>query len=412
MRAILSLLLTIFLGSVALAHEGHDHDKPVPLALPVAPRITAVTPDYELVGVRSGNDRLTIFLTTFETGDPVNGASIIVEGNGEQVKAVPRDDGVFDVSAPFLGGASSVDLVFSLTLQDGSQDLLTGQLDPPTPVNKRGEPQAEFGSNMSAVLLGLGGVITGILATLLGLPRRRAPEAQKGLPQNVGAPREKQVGRVAAMLIGGVALTLHGTDARAAEQVAVPSIPATMATDLAQRLPDGTLFVPKATQHLLSVRTMLVQETDIARSAQLTGTVIPAPNNFGRVQAAHSGRLEVPHNGQPYVGQKVHKGDVLGYLIPHIGTVERGTVQSQIAETDARIVMQKNRLTRLHGARLAVPPIKIDEAEGELAGFGGSPPRTKPDALRAPRNYRARVRRNLKGWILRRAGRRAARYTV
>lgn len=37
---------------MAAAHQSHDHLNP-----PVAPHITAVTPDYELVGVLSGAQR-------------------------------------------------------------------------------------------------------------------------------------------------------------------------------------------------------------------------------------------------------------------------------------------------------------------------------------------------------------------
>jgi hypothetical protein len=56
-------LLVVFclLGGLAVvpvsAHEGHDHDKPAPLNLPVAPRVIAVTPEIELVGVVSGKGR-------------------------------------------------------------------------------------------------------------------------------------------------------------------------------------------------------------------------------------------------------------------------------------------------------------------------------------------------------------------
>jgi multidrug efflux pump subunit AcrA (membrane-fusion protein) len=146
----------------------------------------------------------------------------------------------------------------------------------------------------------------------------------------------------------------------------IPSVPSTMATDLAQRLADGTLFVPKATQHLLSVRTMLASETDAPKSIELPGAIVPGPQNFSRVQSGHTGRLEAPDGGLGYVGQHVNKGDVLGYLIPHLGVLERGGVQSQIAETDARIEAQKAKLARYRGAPLAIPPIKIDEAEGEL----------------------------------------------
>ena len=77
--ALFAMLLAVApfsrVGSV-VAHEGHDHDKPPPLNLPVAPRVVAVTPDYELVGVLSGEHRLTIFLHRFETGEPVKNAKL------------------------------------------------------------------------------------------------------------------------------------------------------------------------------------------------------------------------------------------------------------------------------------------------------------------------------------------------
>ena len=38
---------------------------PPPLNLPVAPRVIAVTPELELVGVRSGTERMTVFLHEF-----------------------------------------------------------------------------------------------------------------------------------------------------------------------------------------------------------------------------------------------------------------------------------------------------------------------------------------------------------
>ena len=67
----------ILLPGATAAHEGHDHDKPAPLNLPIAPRVVAVTPDYELVGVLSGEQRLTIFLHHFATGEPVKNAKIL-----------------------------------------------------------------------------------------------------------------------------------------------------------------------------------------------------------------------------------------------------------------------------------------------------------------------------------------------
>jgi len=106
--------------------------------------------------------------------------------------------------------------------------------------------------------------------------------------------------------------------ARAADSKALPSVPATMASDLAQRTPDGTLFVPKATQHLLSVRTMLTAAGDAAVALEVPGTVIPGPENFGRVQPGRPGRIEAAPGGLAYVGKPVEKGGLLAYVQTYI----------------------------------------------------------------------------------------------
>jgi hypothetical protein len=77
-RAALVACLLAWGVVAAQAHEGHDHDKPPPLALPVAPRVVAVTPDFELVGVTSGTGRLTIFLHSFETNEPIKNDKMTV----------------------------------------------------------------------------------------------------------------------------------------------------------------------------------------------------------------------------------------------------------------------------------------------------------------------------------------------
>ena len=118
----------IFRLAPLVGHEGHDHDKPAPLNLPVAPRVVAVTPDYELVGVLSGEQRLTIFLHHFGTGEPVKDAKIAVSTDEQEVEALAKEDGVFELTAPWLRTAEAIDLIFKLTLPD-DQDILTGRLE-------------------------------------------------------------------------------------------------------------------------------------------------------------------------------------------------------------------------------------------------------------------------------------------
>src|SRR3990172_12768567 len=51
----------------------------------------------------------------------------------------------------------------------------------------------------------------------------------------------------------------------------------------ARRLPDGSLFVPKAVQHQLGLRTMVAEIKDLAVTVEFNGKVIADPNAGGRV---------------------------------------------------------------------------------------------------------------------------------
>jgi multidrug efflux pump subunit AcrA (membrane-fusion protein) len=162
------------------------------------------------------------------------------------------------------------------------------------------------------------------------------------------------------------AALLPPDEATAQAAINLPSVPATMATDAPQRMADGGLFVPKATQHLLSVRTVLTAETQAPRTLRLVGTVIADPRSFGRVQTGHAGRIEAPEDGLAFVGKRVEKGDILAHLQHHIEAYNKGNLQSEIAELEARITLQEAKLARYLKAPLAVPPIKIDETRGEI----------------------------------------------
>ena len=168
---------------------------------------------------------------------------------------------------------------------------------------------------------------------------------------------------LAALLAFAGLLPVEGKSQTA---ITLPSVPATMATDVPQRMADGSLFVPKATQHLLSVRTVMTAESRAPRTVQLVGTLIADPNSFGRVQTGHAGRVEAPERGLAFVGKRVEKDDVLAFLEHHIEAYNKGNLQGEIAELEARIALQEAKLAHYLKAPLAVPPIKIDEAKGEI----------------------------------------------
>ena len=111
---------------------------------------------------------------------------------------------------------------------------------------------------------------------------------------------------------------------------------------------------------------MLTEEADASRTVQLLGSVVANPNSFGRVQAGHTGHFHAPDGGLPYVGKAVNKGDLLGYFHPHIDTINRGTLDSEVAELEARIAAAQTKVTRYTERPGVIPPVKVDEARGEL----------------------------------------------
>jgi membrane fusion protein, heavy metal efflux system len=352
------------------AHEGHDHDKPAPLNLPVAPRVVAVTPDYELVGVLSGEQRLTIFLHRFETNEPVKNATLSVSTSEHEVDAVAKDDGVFEVSAPWIGAA--VDLIFKLTLPD-DQDILTGRLEKATVTSAAAAALTppSFVAKHQTLLVGMGALMAGVLLTLLvaaNVARQRKPRSSDESRDTEPQTKVKQLRRAPVAVFGVflAAAMLPPGQATAQPAINLPSVPATMASDAPQRMADGGLFVPKATQHLLSVRTVLTAETQAPRTLRLVGTVIADPRSFGRVQTGHAGRIEAPEGGLAFVGKRVEKSDILAHLQHHIEAYNKGNLQSEIAELEARITLQEAKLARYLKAPLAVPPIRIDETRGEI----------------------------------------------
>ncbi len=383
-------LLLMLCGAVAIAHEGHDHDKPPPLNLPVAPRVVAVTPDFELVGVASGRDRLTIFLHTFATNEPIKGAQMSVTSGGNTAEAEPRGDGVFSLAAPWLATLEKPDLVFNISLSDGTQDLLTGQLQLLTSVDSKAVATSSNGwslghlaSRPDLTLVGLGGMMAGALLTLLvaGMRARRrgtARVADVSRSDEIASdpkprtsevrPLRRTLGAVAMIAISGLGAMVAPQQVPAADgpAAALPSVPATMATDLAQRMPDSTLFVPKATQHLLSVRTQLTARGAAPRSVELTGTIIAGPEHFGRVQPGRPGRIEAAPGGLAYIGKRVEKGQLLAFVQSYVEAADRANMDSVIAETEARIEKNRLILSRYEKSPGSVPQVKVDEIRGEL----------------------------------------------
>lgn len=114
----------------------------------------------------------------------------------------------------------------------------------------------------------------------------------------------------------------------------------------AQRLPDGTIFLPKVTQRLLSVRTAFTCKGTVSTTRRLVGHVIANPTSSGLVQAEQDGRIEAGEFGFPVIGQQVEQGQLLGYLIPILSSMSRAELQGEIALVRGQIAEQELAIAR------------------------------------------------------------------
>ncbi len=135
---------------------------------------------------------------------------------------------------------------------------------------------------------------------------------------------------------------------------------------LGKRLPDGTLFIPKATQRKLGFQTRTVKTEALALALTFNGKVIADPNASGRVQAIQTGRIEAGRNGLPNLGQRVRKGEILAWLKPAASSLERGNQQALLAELDARLAIAERQARRLDQLEGLVPQKEIEAAGFEL----------------------------------------------
>lgn len=388
-------VLILGLASAARAHEGHDHGAP-PAAAPSAasPRVALHSDAYEIVGIlRDG--RLALYLDRYATNEPVTDAKIVVTLAGaEDVEASPGPDGAYSVTSPKFGGQGALEIIFAVSHPSGD-DLLIGSLELPAKPSAAAPPprtsalaslqaaslQALHGGSMVTV----GGrdvpaswVVAGVaivLGFLLGLAAR---SRNKLVPVT---------GLAAVILLVSTAYSFahEGHDHGAPAAAALP------AGDTPRRLADGTIFVPKPTQRLLEVRTVVTKPQEARRAVTLTGRVIADPNRSGLVQSITGGRIIAPENGIPRLGQTVKRGDVLALVEQAVSQADRTSLLERVGEIEQQIATVEARLKRIRGLadRAIAPQSLVIDGEVELEGLKRRreivrQTRIEPEVLLAP----------------------------
>jgi cobalt-zinc-cadmium efflux system membrane fusion protein len=144
---------------------------------------------------------------------------------------------------------------------------------------------------------------------------------------------------------------------------------ATIGGDGPKRQPDGSVFLPKPAQRQIGVITTPAVAGELSRAIELSGKVVMDPNAGGRVQPTQAGRIEPGPRGLPGTGFSVRRGDILAYVAPSVGTVERANQLAQLAEMRAARALAEKRVARLRELSDTVPRKDIEVAESEVASL-------------------------------------------
>jgi hypothetical protein len=365
-----------------LAHEGEDHGAPPPAPVAnLAPRAEAVSELHELVAIARDGE-LVIYLDRFATNEQVEGAAIEVEtpAGPEPVRAVANEP--YRLSAPWSNTPGSYDLIFTI-IKDGNADVLPVTLTIP-PSDHSGKAATasltDIGSGIRdlssrtvpmTLMAGLGGFAAGIIVMTL-LRRRR---------------------RVAMILIltGTFAMFIGAARAHDGDEHGAPANANSTMRDLAQRLPDGGVFVPKSAQRIFAIRTIQIESAAHRAALELPGRIIPDPNASGFVQSSVGGRLSPPPNGFPRLGTTVRKGDVLAYVTPPLQAIDASDMRQRQGELDQQISIVERRLARYETLvpSGAIARTQLEDTRTELQGLKerrGSLDRSRrePEELIAP----------------------------
>jgi hypothetical protein len=318
--AVVLALTGLWLVPAAQAHEGHDHEghdhgdkSPAALTVDEGTRFAAQSGDFELVAVPDGTT-LLIRLDSLDSNEPVSGAQIRVGTVDEGMADAAREasPGLYRVPAEWARAPGRHPL--SIIVRSGDRQAeFSGALIIPSPVAASSSAGAGYpGWLRGGALAGLGFGIA-LAAFRSG--------------------RERLGGAVLAVLMSLVLLAT-GASGHEAEPEPSAAQPSARADPAPHRHPDGSVFLAKAAQQLLGVRTLRAQRTEEALRTETYGRVLADPNASARVQAGRDGRIEAPPGGFLLVGQAVQQGQLLAYLVPTLTSTEEFSLRQSLVQIE------------------------------------------------------------------------------
>lgn len=377
----LAVVLGLFLSSIGLtasiAGPGHDHGAVnlSPAAAP-SPRFVAGSTDYQLVGIVEG-DVLVLYLDRFADNEPVITAKLEITIGDTPLNAQVQKNGTYEVASGLLKTPGEHSIIANIT--DGeSTDLLVGALTIPKiqgapypPDHTLWSHLVPAGQPIQVAGIGMGALF--LAAGLAGLVMRSSRRRAACVFSVIGI----------VVLAATSAFAHEGHDHGGETALANGNAP--------QRLPDGTIFLPKPTQRLLEIRTRILKPETIVRSTRFQGRIVANPNRSGIVQSTIQGRYSPPAGGVPPVGSRVRAGDLLGKIAPSFVSKEASDMMQALAELDQQITLTRSKLARNEQLLRSsvVSQVTVEEIRIQLDGLLKRradllEARVQPEELRAP----------------------------
>ena len=324
---------------------------------------------YEAV-VESHGDHIDIWLDRYDSNEPVTGARVgVTLGDAAEVIAKEESPGQYMAPITPLAPGAAAALAISIQAPSGD-DLLGGTLSdatlPPAPWSGRLLHALQDGWRwLLAALLAVGGAV-------LVLRRRRARRQDRVVLTLVG------VSLLAATISGYRAPAFAHEGHDHAEEPAAPVLAAATGHRPA-RLADGSVFVPKPSQRLLGLRTVVVQEGDASRTLRLAGELVGDPRSSAVLQTLQGGRVAGEGGAWPTLGARVRRGQVLLRLTPSGSGSERAATAAEAARVEAELAQARADLARLEGLAGVVSRAEVETQRSRVTSLAA-----QRAALRAP----------------------------
>ena len=345
----------------ALAHGGEDHGEapPPPTTSAETRSAAAMTTALEFVvrwparAAAAGPLRLRVLLSAYASNAPLEGANVELRlsaaGHQDVVVIAPasKSPGVYEVDATLPVDAHYA-LVATIVAGELVDVVAIHDLDVGAPETAPSAHNHGDAATWPALV-----VLFALLAIGVVIMRRRRRRA--GTPAVIAG----------ALLLCTIATTAQahgGEDHSEDNKTAKVSVQT------------GRVVLPKESQFLLGIRTVVIDKRALADRVTVPGVVTAPPERHAAVFAPQSGRVTPPPGGFPQLASPITRGQLLGVLQAVLSASERATFLSEeararadILSATARVQAADNGATRVRSLVGVASQREMEAADVELA---------------------------------------------